>query len=178
MTLKEIKELALINAFMLFSEYAHREHDSINPVQYINEGYRDCVLNKYRPIKKAEIIVPDSGALVLSGIDASLYEVVGIEDGRNNKVDFTVENGELKASKGEYVISYIVMPAPLANDEDIPIIPENFHYILADYCTYRMMLIGSKSRQARADVFYRSFYAGYIRLGELNKSKKLKNKYR
>lgn len=50
--------------------------------------------------------------------------------------------------------------ASLAEDQDVPDFDGSLHYILADFAAYRMLLSGSKTRQARGEAFYSSYLNG------------------
>lgn len=158
MTLLEIIERALINLGEDTDADTVEEYkDEYGIVGYINHAYFAVVENDWKPYKTATVTLNADSMLDFSDIP-DLREIVSIKSGEVLPV---VEYGEASDKIKVYTdassdvdVKYYYSPDALANDDDEPVFPSQYHDALSDFAAYRILITGTLTRQQRAQAFY------------------------
>jgi len=175
MTLLEIIETALKQMGEDTDAAAMDEYKGLL-TRYVNEAYMEIVRQKLRLIHTETVTFGDFKADAAS-LSRDLFAVVKIEKEDGANVPFKVSGGVIYAlnADGELSVSYYYLPEALSEDTDVPETPEMSHMCMADYATFRGLLLGGSGSRDKAEVFIRRYLNGFAGLG--TQSFHIRNKY-
>ena len=177
MTLKEIMELSLR---LMMEDVDEDTLTDFRPLltRVINDAYIDICRFKYVPIKNEERTLTD-GTFELSNLTSTVNEIINIKYG-DKELPFHAEDGRCSvfSVKNETVtVRYSYLPPEMSEDNDEPIIPEEYHTCLADYAVFRALGTGSSARQTRALFFFDVYIRKANKIERMDKIKTIENKY-
>lgn len=177
MTLKEIMELSLR---LMMEDVDEDTLTEFRPLltSVINDAYLDICKFKYVPSKTEDIKLND-GAFNLSDLGSTVNEIIDVKYG-DKQLQFNVQDKvcSVLSMKDETVtVRYSYIPPKLIEDNDEPILPEEYHTCLADYATFRALGTGSSARQTRALFFFDVYIRKANKIERMDKSDTIENKY-
>lgn len=179
MTFPEILDLAVYQSGSMGSDegLADLEIDAQTLVkQYVNEAYRIIARDFYKPYKLEEITLDEDGGFDPSVLSEAMNEIIAVSatkealaNGNGARavydplnMDYNQLTSDFVGKPGESVwICYTFLYPDMELKEDTvdePLIPEQYHALLADYATWRYMSTGNSDKQNRAQFFYARWY--------------------
>lgn len=135
---------------------------------FVNDGYRE-VCERYRPFRTAEVLLSDGCFDVLS-LKPCVRRILGVTP-PGSRTSLYIDTPEQKnivrvyGFDGDTVqVRYEYIPDDLLDDAAIPIIPSAYHSILVDYATFKYLMTGDLTSQAKGGIWKQSFDRGLSRL--------------
>lgn len=146
---------------------------------YINEGYAALCQSAYHPLRSMEVALTGSefSLALLAPVPMRILHIHGAFPLRFIQTGDTVRvfTGGLQTDRVR--VTYEYLPPPMAQPDDVPVLPEAAHTALADWATARVLGTGSRSRQAKAEFFLMRFYEAKGRLTPQGAADRLYNQF-